>query len=149
MKVILTKDVKKFGRGGDVVNVSEGYARNFLIPHDLAILATPEALKSRKAEMERSEEQTARWQKSARRFLERATSKAIEFELPGDKNGHLYAGLKESEILAKIMEGEPSFRNSVKIPGYTPIKTAGGHEVMVEIGRAGSKKIKIYVKAKD
>lgn len=146
MKVILIKDVKKIGKAGVVLDVSEGYARNFLIPRRLAVLATADAVKSKQEDTARKNAKLESRAIAAKALLERISSRTYRFSVSGDKTGHLYAGLKESEILAKITEGEATLHESLELVDYSPIKTAGEHEVKVKTG-ANVKKIKITITA--
>lgn len=146
MRIILVKDVKGIGRGGEIKDVSEGYARNFLIPRRLAVLGTAEALKSKQGDMARQNTKLESRAVAAKALLERITSKTYNFSLSGDKTGHLYAGLKESIILAKITEGGATPPGSLQLVDYSPIKTAGEHEVKAKAG-ANVKKIKISITA--
>ena len=145
LKIILTTDVRKLGKSGDVLDVSEGYARNLLLKNNLARIATNELITLVRDQKNRQEKQIQAALKAAQTGLDKLAATALRFSAPGDKNGHLYAGLKESEILAKMSRGEQSLEKRLRLVDYTPIKTAGDHEATVEISGIGSKKIKISI----
>jgi len=149
MKVILIKDVKKLGKQGQVIEVNEGFGRNYLLPNKLVLLATPEAIKSKQDEIQRLTARSAAETKTALALFEKLTAKTYHFTLPADKNGHLYARLKEPEILAKISEGTPTLQNTLRLANYSPIKTAGDHVVTVEAAGIGSTQTKLSIKAQN
>ena len=132
MKIILTKDIRKLGRTGDIVDVSEGFARNYLLRNELAQIATAKAVDRANELRDRQNKNQQATAKARHGFLKKVTSQVFEFSLAGDKNGHLYAGLKESEILARITEGAPALSDTLKLANYTPIKTTGEHTVLLQ-----------------
>ena len=132
MKIILLKDVRKLGQAGVVVEVSDGFARNYLLPNKLGQPATPEALERSKSLQTWREQRETHSPETMTRLLQKLQSAVLEFSLPGDKAGHLYSGLKESEILAKISGGDSAARNSLKLVGYTPLKQAGRHTIALQ-----------------
>ena len=67
MQVILNRDVEKIGQRGDIVDVSRGYVRNFLVPRGLAEVATPGKLEEARHSMEESEERDSVWPRGPRR----------------------------------------------------------------------------------
>jgi len=147
MKLILTKDVKKVGKKDDVVDVSEGYARNFLLRNKLAEVLTDTALRQIKDTRKRNESKAQSEARELAGQLNKLTSQVYHFTLPGDKNGHLYAGLKESEILAKITEGGTTLKSRITLVDYSPIKTAGEHQITATIVGASAKNVKISIKS--
>ena len=148
MKLILTKDVKKVGKKDDVVDVSEGYARNFLLRNKLAEVVTDTALRQIKDTRKRNESKAQSEARELAGQLNKLTSQVYHFTLPGDKNGHLYAGLKESEILAKLGQGRPPAASHLSLHDYSPLKSLGEHEVNVKISSLNKiRKIKIIIES--
>lgn len=145
MEVLLIKDVKNLGKAGDVVKVSDGYVKNFLLPKDLAVNASISVMQSQAQAKQARSAKLESERKHAVRFLDRIASQTFKFELTGDKNGHLYAGLKQSEILAKINPEGGALEGRLRVLDYSPIKTAGEHEVTVEIAGIGASKVKLYI----
>ena len=94
MKVILNVDVKSLGEEGDVKNVANGYARNFLLPRNLAVPyneTTVAIFEARKAEIEARKEQKRKDSLSLKEKLEAAV---IEITMPAGANGKLYGAVK-------------------------------------------------------
>ncbi len=137
MKVIFLQDVAGAGRKGEVKNVSDGYARNFLLPNKRAEFASPAAVK--RAEMNRAfieadrEIQEALAQKS----LEMLKDANIVIKAKANERGHLFAGIHEGQISKAIKEQAnldipAEYIHFVKVD--TPLKQTGTHTVKAKIG---------------
>ena len=123
MQVILLKDIKGIGRIGEVIDVSDGHARNFLIPRKLGIAASDQVV----SRLEAGDKKLAETLAKAESALKSLKSKPLKFLVQADDKGHLYAGLKESEIVAKINE------EGTRLIDYTPIKAVGNHKIKVNL----------------
>lgn len=147
MKVILNVDVKHLGEEGDVKNVANGYARNFLLPRALAVPyneATAALFEARKAEIEARKEVKRANAKSLKEKLE-ATEVVIE--MPAGSNGKLYGAVSSTTIaqaLAKL--GFEIERKRIDVPGLT-IKSVGNYHATVKLYEAATAEIKVAVKA--
>ena len=125
MKVILNVDVKSLGEEGDVKNVANGYARNFLLPRNLAVPyneATVAIFEERKAEIEARKELK---RKNSASLKEKLESTTLELVMPAAGNGKLYAAVTSHVVadgLAKL--GFEIERKKIEIPGSS-IKTVG------------------------
>ena len=102
MKVILKQDVKSLGKKGELVNTSDGYARNFLFPRGLAIEANAQAMSEFKnkenAEKFRIKTETENAQANA----EKIKGKTIRFSVPAGQGGRLFGSVTTKEIAEKI-----------------------------------------------
>ena len=147
MKVILNVDVKSLGEEGDVKNVANGYARNYLLPRNLAVPyneATVLIFEAKKAEIEARKEQKRKDSASLKEKLEAA---AIEITMPAAANGKLFGAVTSNivaETLAKL--GFDIERKRIEIPGSS-IKTAGNYKASVKLYEAQVAEIHIAVKA--
>lgn len=146
MKVILTKDVAGLGRAGDVKEVSDGYARNFLILKHLALPATTKALDQiQKQELERQ----AKIKKEQERFEQiriKLQSKTFVVQARADKT-HLFAAVKAKEI-ADVINSKLNLgveENQIIIE--KPIKTLGLHQVGVRFAQNPPVKVNLMVEA--
>ncbi len=144
MKVILLQDIEDLGKKGDVKNVADGYARNFLFPRNLAKVATEEAI----VELEKEKELEAQKAEEELKEIEDFVSKidGLEFEIieKVDESGKLYGSINEIRI-AKIMK-EKGFdikKKQIKIP--QPIKELGEFPVMILFDHGLEAEIKIIV----
>jgi len=104
MKLLLRRDIPKLGLVGDVVDVSDGYARNYLLPQRLAVLPTEANLKEIEEEKRRAEAE----RKARRRRLEEAAQRLANVEVmihaAANPEGHLYGSVGPREIAAALRE---------------------------------------------
>ncbi len=140
MKVILVKDVSSLGKSGDVREVSDGYARNFLMPKHLVLPATSQLL----AQMQKEEqERQDKIQKLREHFLNlkrNLESKTIAIKAKADK-GKLFAAVREKDIAAAT--GLRPEQIIIK----EPIKAQGSHEVEARLFEEIKAKIKLDIQA--
>ena len=147
MKVILNVDVKSLGEEGDVKNVANGYARNFLLPRNLAVPyneATVAIFEGRKAEIEARKEQK---RKDSASLKEKLESAALEIVMPAAANGKLYAAVTShvvAEALAK--QGFEIERKKIEIPGSS-IKSVGNFKATIKLYEAQTAEVQLAVKA--
>lgn len=143
MKVILLQDVKGSGKAGDVVKVSDGYARNLLIPKGFAIEANDKnmkALKKKKAEEE------AQYQADKAASLEvKAQIEAKEFVIKtkGGENGKLFGSITSADIAEAVKEQSGADIDKKKIQLDSPIKQVGDFEVPVKLFHEVSAVLKV------
>ena len=131
MKVLLCEDVRKLGYFGDVVEVSEGYARNYLLPRRLAIVPSESNLKSLVDEKAKRAEQRIQ----QRKHLEAAAQKVKDAEAvisaKANEQGHLFGSVSEKEIAANLRDqGFEVADDVVVLMGH--IKEVGTHTVNLE-----------------
>ena len=149
MKVILNVDVKSLGEEGDVKNVANGYARNFLLPRNLAVPyneATVAYFESRKAEIEARKEQKRKDSASLKDKLEAAN---VEVVMPAGANGKLYGAVSAhviAEALAKL--GFDIERKRIELPG-SAIKSVGTFKIIIKLYEAQTAEIHVVVKAQN
>jgi large subunit ribosomal protein L9 len=144
MKVILLKDVEKLGQKGDVKEVADGYARNFLIPNKLAVLATKAELvkleEQKKIEAQKAEEELVHFQEIASQI------DGLELEIPAkvSEDGKLFGAVAASQIAEKLKEKGFEIKKE-QIKTGEPIKEIGEYEATVEFPHNLEAKIKIIV----
>lgn len=129
MKVLLTKDVAKVGKRGEVKELSSGFVRNMLLPKGLAVLATPEHLAKLKQEQAGQEKK-----KEVRKNLfltqkEKIVEEGVVFTRKANKEGHLFAGILAGEIAEAIHQtyNLPVHKEHIQLTH--PIKSAGVHMI--------------------
>lgn len=149
MKVILYTDVKHLGEMGDVKNVANGYARNYLFPHMYAVPYNDETVayfESRKEEIEARKEQKRANAASTKEKLEAAV---VELSVPASANGKLY-GAVTSQTVADYLNknGFEIGRKRIEIPGVT-IKTTGNFHCTVHLYESQIAEVKISVTAQN
>ena len=125
MKVILLQDVKGTGKKDQILEISDGYARNFLLPRKLAKEATAEALNSveraKSADKHREEVKRAEAEKQARELK----GKVVQLTAHGGKNGKIYGSVTNDQIAAAMREQLGIDVDKRKIEVEEPIKNAG------------------------
>tara|TARA_B100001123_G_C15025905_1_gene913397 strand:+ start:138 stop:590 length:453 start_codon:yes stop_codon:yes gene_type:complete len=104
MEVILTANIKKLGKVGDIVNVKSGYARNFLFINNKAIRKTSENLKNLENQKKEIEEKELKIRADAEEIIEKIKNIKLEFTKEADENGQLYGSVKTREILEALKE---------------------------------------------
>lgn len=149
MKVILYTDVKHLGEMGDVKNVANGYARNFLFPHMYAVPYNDQTVayfESRKEEIEARKEQKRKDSASLKEKLEALT---IELKMPAAANGKLFGSvtsLTVAEYLTK--NGFDIERKRIDIPGVT-IKSVGNYHCTIRLYESTTAEVKLSVTAQE
>jgi len=144
MKVILLKDVEKLGKKGDIKEVADGYARNFLIPEKLVALASKSEIAKIEAQKEIEAKQA---EKELARYQEIATQMdglELEISVKIDEEGKLFGAINANQISEKLQEkGFEIKKGQVKLE--ESIKETGEHEVTVELPHNLEAKVKVIV----
>jgi len=132
MKIILLRDVKGAGRKGEVKDVPQGYASNFLIPRQLAVEATPRAIAEATARATREAGEQAVSDEIARETLAAIDGKTVPIVAKASEKGHLFAKLHVPEIITAIHVATGATVNSSWLVGAENIRVTGEHKVSVE-----------------
>ncbi len=136
MKVILKKDIPKIGKRGDIKEMNDGYARNFLIPHSLAEAATPEAV----ANLEKIQK-IARIEKEVERDLllknlKQLTGVTVTLDRNANEQGHLFSGIHPNDIIESLRKEHRIEILPEHLIIEKPIKELGTFTVNVLVGDA-------------
>lgn len=132
MKVILLKNVDKVGRAGETREVSEGYARNFLIPKGLARLATAGAVTKVEAEKRAAAEKVVNEQKKLKKLAKELSGVEIKIVAKVGEGGKLYGSVGIEEIAVELKrKGFEIDKDRIKME--KPIKDVGGHEIVIKL----------------
>ncbi len=133
MKVILLQDVREMGKKDDIVNVSDGYARNFLFPRKLAAEATESAVKviERKRAAERRHEAEAR--AAAEQTAAKLKNKVVILKAKCGEKGRLYGSVTAQEVADAIREGYEVEMDKRKVEIREPVRQLGDYEVILHI----------------
>ncbi|PIS31649.1 50S ribosomal protein L9 [Candidatus Saganbacteria bacterium CG08_land_8_20_14_0_20_45_16] len=149
MKVILYKSVPKLGEEGSVVTVSDGYARNYLLPMNFASLATPAALaalEKRRAKIEKKlADEKAGFEKIAEQLA------VLELIIPAEtgEEGKLFGAVTSQEIAAAIKSTAQIEIDKRKIELGEHIKLTGDYDVAIKLFRGVNAKVKVKVVSKE
>ncbi|MBP5093654.1 MAG: 50S ribosomal protein L9 [Abditibacteriota bacterium] len=145
MKVVLIKDVKDVGKAGEVVNVSEGYGRNFLIPRKLAILGDAGALKNVADKKKNDAHKEALLLQHAKDTAAKMKDLTVTVKAKAGSENRLFGSVTGGEI-AEVLEKDHDIKIDKRtINLKTPIKTPGAHEVTVKLHKDVSCKLNVNV----
>ena len=133
MKVILRADVDQVGRRGDLVEVSDGHARNHLIPKGLAMRATAEAEAQAEHMRKAAEARDTKAVEAAQEIATQLVPKVIHITAKAAETGHLFGSVSEGEIADAVKEQTEVELDRRVIVIDEPIKTTGTHYVMAKV----------------
>jgi len=133
VKVILLEDVKGSGKKGQIINVSDGHARNFLIPKKLAAEATPAALKDWERQQKTAEHKRQDEIGQAQALAKRIEEVVIKIPMKVGENGKMFGSVANKEIAAALSSQTGIDIDRKKIVLDEPIKMAGLKKVQVKL----------------
>ncbi len=146
MKVILTKDVKALGKVGEIKEVSDGYAKNYLLKNGLAKLATNANVAENKAQKNAADFHYAEQKKEAQNLAEKLRGKVIRQSIKCGENGKIFGSITAQNISDGLKQIGFDIEKK-KIDLSSPIKTIGIHEVEIKLFQGVSTKIKVDILA--
>ena len=133
MKVLLRSDIKGIGRRGDIVNVSFGHARNFLLPNDLAIVANAGTIAQAEVMRKSREQQIAADRESARLVASSLSTTVIKIAAKAGNEGRLFGSINAAEIAKAVLDQTGVTIDRKNIQVETPLRQLGEHSVSAEI----------------
>ncbi|HRY62975.1 MAG TPA: 50S ribosomal protein L9 [Candidatus Paceibacterota bacterium] len=146
MKIILLKDVPKIGRRYEIKEVSDGYARNFLLKNGLGEIATDAIVRKMDEEKKKTEADKKNREAKVNEKIASISKEPIVIESKANEDGHLFAGIKKEEVLKLITDRGAEIKPE-ELEMNKPIKEIGPHEVSVKIsGKTAKIKIEVIKK---
>lgn len=133
MRVILTADVPALGRAGEVKDVADGYAQNFLLPRKLAVEATTGALRQAKAESASRDAKKAREHGDAEALAKRLSAVRLAFTLKAGAGGKTFGSITTKDIAEALKREAKVAIDKTKVHLDEPLKTLGTHQVEVRL----------------
>ena len=134
MKVILKQDVRGKGKKGQMIEAAEGYARNFLLPKGLAVLATADAVNTMNLQAKAKAKADAEAKAEAMAIAEKLKSCQVKIAAKGGAGGKLFGAVTGKEISAALKEQFNMDIDSKKLVLAEQIKAFGGYEVKAKLG---------------
>ena len=134
MKVILKADVKGKGKKGQMIEVAEGYARNFLMPKGLAVPATADAVNTMRLQEKAKAKADAEAKAAATEIAEKLKGIQVKVPSKGGEGGKLFGAVTGREIAAALKEQHGVDIDSKKLVLDEPIKSFGSYEVKAKLG---------------
>lgn len=149
MKIILSEDVDKLGQKGDVVVVAAGFARNYLVPKGLAMVASKGALKQAEMMQRARAEKEERAREEATAHAEKLQSQPIYISARAGEDGRLFGSVTKSDVARGLADqlGEEVDRHAITLED--PIRTLGSHHVEVPLAAGVNATITVEVIAHD
>lgn len=133
MKVILLEDVRKKGKKGDIINVSDGYAQNFLFPKNLAKEATAQALSELQSKKASEIYEEGLKKEEAEKIFSIINEKIITIKVKCGKEGKLFGSVTTKDIAQKIKDTYQITINKHKINLETEIKAFGTYKFTIKL----------------
>ena len=134
MKVILTQDVKSQGKKGQLVEVSDGYARNFLLPKKLAVIATAENLNTMKLQEKARKAQEAAEKAEAEATAKQLKDLTVKIAAKAGEGGRLFGAVTAKEVSEALAQQHGVNIAKTKLVLDEPIKACGGYQIKAKLG---------------
>lgn len=145
MKVILQKDIKGQGKKGELKEVSDGYARNYLIPRGLALEATADNLNTMRLKDKARQAQIAREKALAQEYAEKLGSVIVYVKAKGGEGGRLFGSVTSKEISEALAAQHDMKIEKNQIVQTEPIKQFGSYQIKCRLGHEISGVINVMV----
>jgi large subunit ribosomal protein L9 len=145
VQVILKQDVEKIGQRGDIVDVSRGYVRNFLVPRGLAEIATPSRLEEARREMAEAEEREQRIAERASEVAETLNKSVITIEARTGEDERLFGSVTAANIVSAIERARGIRLDRRRVKLEEPIKSLGTHQVPIQVHGDIEASVKVIV----
>lgn len=133
MQVVLLEDVKALGKKGQIVNVNDGYARNFILPKKLGIEATSKNLNDLKLQKANADKLAAEQLQAAKDLAASLAEKAVTLSIKAGEGGKAFGSVSSKEIAKAIVDQLGMEIDKKKLMLSEPLKTFGSHEVPVKL----------------
>ena len=144
MQIVLLEDVPTLGKAGDTVKVSDGYARNYLIPRKKAILATDKNIKNLEHQKRQIQQQMGNMKKDAERMVEQIEKLPCTFVKTVGESGKLFGSVTSMEIESYLKENGIDVDRK-KILMEEPIKNLGMFTIPIKIHPEVTANLKVWV----
>jgi large subunit ribosomal protein L9 len=147
MQVILVEDVAGKGKAGDVIKVTGGYARNYLLPRGIAIPATDANIKTIERRKEKLAADRAQSLEEAQAAVEKIEGISVTIASKSGEGGRLFGSVTSQDVANAMNEQHGLFIDKRKVALGSPIKTVGEHTVEIKIYPEVSATLKVLVEA--
>ena len=145
MKIILLQDEKKLGKKGDIVEVSEGYARNYIIPKKIGVEATAQNRNDLKLQKAHQEKLAKEQLDAAKALAAEIESKQVIVKMKAGEGGRTFGSISSKEIAAACKEQNGIELDKKKIQLQENLKSFGSYEVTVKLHSQVSAKLAVKV----
>lgn len=133
MKIILLQDEKKLGKKGDIIEASEGYARNFILPKKIGVEATPKNLNDLKLQKANEEKVAQEQLDQAKELATVLETKQVVVKMKAGEGGRTFGSISSKEICAAFKEQHGMELDKKKVVLNDAIKSFGNYEVAIKL----------------
>ncbi len=148
MKVILLQDVKSLGKKGDMVNVNDGYARNYILPKKLGIEANNANMNNLKLQKQKEDRQAAQELADAKALAEQLKEVVIELQVKTGEGGKVFGSVSAKEIVAAAKAQKNMVIDKKKLLIDEPLRTCGMHIIKIRLHKDVVGEFKVHVSEK-
>lgn len=145
MKIILLQDVKSLGKQGEIVDVSDGYARNFILPKKVGVEANSKNMNDLKLQKANEEKKAQELLDAAKELAKVLETKEVVVKMKSGEGGKAFGSVSSKEIAAEAKKQCDLELDKKKIQLQEPIKALGAYEVTVKLHPKVSAKLKVKV----
>ena len=146
MKVILLQDIKNVGKKDEIINSSDGYARNYLFPKKLAVEATKDNLNQLKARQETAKRKKEQEKEEAKQLAEKLKKITLSIQVKAGENGKIFGGVTAKEIAENLKEQQNIEIDKKKIIVKETIKALGNYSVEIKLYEGISANLAVSVR---
>ncbi len=145
MKVIFLKDVVGKGKAGEITDVSQGYARNYLVPKGLASIATPEVIRQVEIELQKEGIQETLDQARLAELAEQIEGSEIHLQARIGAGDRLFGSITAADIAEELSRTAGTVIDKRKIDIDKPLRQAGSHEVTIKLAQGIGTRITVII----
>lgn len=145
MKIILLEDVKSLGKKGQIVDVNDGYARNFILPKKLGLEATGKNLNDLKLQKQNQEKIAQEALDAAKELAKKIEAGKVEVKIKTGEGGRTFGSVSSKEVAVAVKEQMGLDIDKKKIQIKDAIKTLGTHVVPVKLHAKVTAELKVHV----
>jgi large subunit ribosomal protein L9 len=149
MDVLLLKDVDRLGQAGDVKKVAAGYARNYLFPQELAVVATPGAIKQAERQRQAESRREAKAMSEAQALAEALDGRTVSFQARAGETDRLYGSITNVNIAEALAEEIGQEVDRRKIELEEPLKELGTHAVTIRLAPEAEAKVTVVIEREE
>lgn len=147
MRVVFLEDVPNVGKAGQIKEVTDGYGRNYLIPHKLAMPARPQDIKDVEAQIKARARIAAKTEAEMKALAGQLEGKEVTLEARAGQQERLYGSITSADIAAGLQSSFGIVIDKRKIELVEPIHQLGTYDVLIRLGKDITANIKVTVKS--
>jgi large subunit ribosomal protein L9 len=149
MKVVLLEDIPGRGRAGQMKEVSKGYAKNFLLPRGLALIATPSIVKQVESRLEKEKLEESIDRERLVELAQQIEGKEIHFKARMGAGERLFGSITAADVAEELSRAIGSVVDKKKIDLEKPFRQAGSHEIAVKLASDIKPKITVVIEEEE